>query len=73
MCLEALAWTIEDDARRAATLLGAAESIGASIGGSPLFLPNLLAHHDECERRARLVLGDDRFSAAHREGRDLGL
>ncbi|RYE42449.1 MAG: protein kinase [Hyphomicrobiales bacterium] len=73
MCLEALAWTIEDDARRAAILLGAAESIGASIGGSPLFLPNLLAHHDECERRSRIALGEDRFSAAHREGRDLGL
>jgi non-specific serine/threonine protein kinase len=40
-CLETLAWTCdEDNAQRAATLMGAAEALGQSVGSSTaIFLP----------------------------------
>jgi predicted ATPase/DNA-binding CsgD family transcriptional regulator len=69
-CLAALAWIAggEGDPRRAATLLGAAEALARDVDSPVVALPNLLASHQECERNARQVLGDQGFLAAFRHG-----
>jgi non-specific serine/threonine protein kinase len=71
VCLEALAWIAGErhNPERAATLLGAAEALGHSVGRSAAVLfPNLLAYHDQCERLTRRALGARAFEAAHRRG-----
>ncbi|KAF0957257.1 protein kinase domain-containing protein [Rhodococcus sp. T7] len=70
VALEALAWIAadQDNARRAAVLLGAAEALGRSVGSSPVLYPNLLTHHEDCERLTRRALGERAFEAARREG-----
>ncbi|MFE7721381.1 protein kinase [Nocardia rhizosphaerihabitans] len=72
--LEALAWiaSAEDGARRAATLMGAAEALGHAMGSSSVLFPTLLARHEDCERLTRTALGVRAFKAAHREGTLLG-
>ncbi|TQC47850.1 protein kinase, partial [Rhodococcus sp. WS4] len=71
--LEAWAWIVADqDARRAAVLLGAAEALGRSVGSSPVMFDNLFVRHEECERQARRALGKQAFEAARREGAALG-
>jgi serine/threonine-protein kinase PknK len=73
-CLEALAWVAraKNDPRRAVVLMAAAQKLGNWIGVSPAVLPDLAVFHDECERRARLVLADDEFEAARRQGAAMG-
>ncbi|GAA4470872.1 hypothetical protein GCM10023094_00520 [Rhodococcus olei] len=74
-CLEALAWIVsaEGSARRAAVLLGAAQALVRVTGASTVVFPNLLVHHEECERTTRRALGPRAFEAAHREGGSLDL
>ncbi|MGW4774911.1 protein kinase domain-containing protein [Nocardia sp. NPDC004278] len=70
ICLEALAWiaTEQRHARRAATLLGAADTL-SRIGASAVsLLPNMLVYHEEFTRRSREMLGARAFEAAHQEG-----
>ncbi|MEU0505986.1 protein kinase [Nocardia sp. NPDC005998] len=70
ICLEALAWiaTEQRHARRAATLLGAADTL-SHIGASAVsMLPNMLVYHEEFTRRSREMLGARAFEAAHQEG-----
>ncbi|MFE5702786.1 protein kinase [Rhodococcus koreensis] len=68
-CLETLAWTCdEDNAKRAATLMGAAEALGQSVGSSTAIFPALVIYHEECERQTRQALGQRTFEAAHRDG-----
>ncbi|SEB37398.1 non-specific serine/threonine protein kinase [Rhodococcus jostii] len=75
MCLESLAWIAggEDDAQRAAILMGAAEALGNVAGSSPTFLPHLLFYHDDCVQTSRRVLGENAFATAWREGNELAL
>ncbi|MGW4339706.1 protein kinase domain-containing protein [Rhodococcus koreensis] len=75
MCLEALAWLAadSDDGRRAALLLAAASTLGDTAGSSPVFLPNLIGHHDDSIRYARQLIGDEAFDAAYREGKSLSV
>jgi predicted ATPase/DNA-binding CsgD family transcriptional regulator len=74
LSVEVLAWiaAAAHRPRRAATLLGAADSlwteIGSSIGGYRYLEPD----HRECERRARAELGDDAFGEAFGLGRGFG-
>ncbi|MGW5149604.1 protein kinase domain-containing protein [Rhodococcus koreensis] len=74
-CLEALAWIVctEGSERRAAVLLGAAHALDQVTGTSTALIPNLLVHHDECERDARRALGGRVYEAAHRAGGALDL
>ncbi|MFC0449213.1 protein kinase domain-containing protein [Rhodococcus jostii] len=75
MCLETLAWIAAADgsARRAVVLMGAAQSLGKMASTSTVVYPNLLVHHEECERNTRRALGQRIFEAAHREGGSLNL
>ncbi|MDI9978923.1 protein kinase [Rhodococcus sp. IEGM 1307] len=74
-CLEALAWiTCEvHDAQRATVLMGAADGVARSMGGTAIIHSHLIAYHQNVERKARQELGDKAFGAAHRKGEQLGL
>lgn len=67
--LELLAWMAAEmqDAPRAAVLLGAAYGLGHAIGSSIMF-PQMAAYHEECERRARDLLGRRGYESSYREG-----
>jgi predicted ATPase len=69
-CLEALAWIAgaKDEPSRAASLMASAEALGNSVGVSATVLPDLAVFHDQCDRRARDVLGAEAFAIAHRQG-----
>ncbi|MFF3567656.1 protein kinase [Nocardia jiangxiensis] len=71
--LEALAWIAREqqDAERAATLLGAAASLRGVTGGTTVLFPHLLVHHETCERLTREMLGKRAFTAARRKGQAL--
>jgi predicted ATPase/DNA-binding CsgD family transcriptional regulator len=69
--LEVMAWCSADldDPKRAAVLLGAAESVWASTGA---VLPaRLVPRRDECERRIAAELGSDAYLSLRSEGRSL--
>jgi predicted ATPase/DNA-binding CsgD family transcriptional regulator len=69
LCMEALAWIAgsQNDAQRAAVLLGAAAESWQELSGS---LPKpLLNHHARCRASARQALGADAFDAAYAQGR----
>ncbi len=53
--------------------MGAAQSLGKMASTSTVVYPNLLVHHEECERNTRRALGQRIFEAAHREGGSLNL
>ncbi|MEV5834462.1 protein kinase [Nocardia sp. NPDC052112] len=69
-CLETLAWILADqhNARRAAVLMGAADSLGRVTGGSALMFRDLYVYRDECLRFSRGALGEREFEAARQEG-----
>ncbi|MGW0044987.1 protein kinase domain-containing protein [Rhodococcus sp. NPDC003348] len=69
VCLEVLAWVslADGDTGRTATLLGAAQAQGHA-GGSVVVVPNMRAHHDDCENRARSALGQKVFEEMHDQG-----
>lgn len=71
--LEGLAWIAAEkgDHRRAAALMAAADTLGRTVGVSPVVLPHLLIFHEECERCASEALGAEEFEAARQEGRSL--
>ncbi|MFD4179809.1 protein kinase [Rhodococcus sp. NPDC058514] len=72
--LEVLAWIAagEQNARRAAVMLGAAEELGRSVDSNAVVFPAMRVHHEECERTSRFVLGKRGFEEARREGGRLG-
>jgi predicted ATPase len=72
-CLEALAWIAaqEHDPRRAATLLGAVESLSQATGTPTATFLDLLAYHDQYERQIRRELGEQAFQAAFGHGMGL--
>lgn len=67
---EVLAWIAAEDgdARRAAVLLGIAEQLGRSLGGSGIVFSALSKYHEECEHRAVQVLGTKAYKAERRNG-----
>jgi non-specific serine/threonine protein kinase len=69
-----LAWVAAEkaDYRRAAVLMGAAQTLGSAVGASTVVLPHLLDFHLECDHRARKGLGADEFEAARQEGCSFG-
>jgi predicted ATPase/DNA-binding CsgD family transcriptional regulator len=68
--LQTVAWIAAEqhDPRRAAKLLGAAESLSRSMGIPTATFPNLLAHHRQCDRQARCQLGNQAFEVAFQQG-----
>ncbi|MGW4336976.1 protein kinase domain-containing protein [Rhodococcus koreensis] len=74
-CLEALAWIAAktDRAEHAAQLMGAAEGLWESAGSTPVHIPGLRIHHDECARRAQDTLSSKRFDDAFHAGRHMTL
>jgi serine/threonine-protein kinase PknK len=71
--LEALAWVAAADGEpaRAVGLMGAAETVGRSVGNYVFLFPNLPVFHEECERGARDALDVQAYEAAREEGRSL--
>ncbi|MGA6204141.1 protein kinase domain-containing protein [Nocardia testacea] len=74
MVLETMAWIAgaQDGARRAAVLLGAAQTLSQLAGASALLFPNSAVQHEDCERTARHTLGRQAFEIAHHKGVLLG-
>jgi non-specific serine/threonine protein kinase len=72
-CLKGLAWIAEEagQARRAAVLMAAAETLGRTVGASTVVLPYLVEYQGECERRTREELEPEEFEAARLEGDSL--
>lgn len=75
LCLEALAWTAAaaGNAERAAVLMGAAQGVWPEGTEMTTVFRNVLPFHQECELATRRDLGDRRFGAAHRRGRDMSM
>jgi serine/threonine-protein kinase PknK len=71
--IEALAWIAAEEGKpaRAAALMGAAETVGRTVGNYVFLFPNLPVFHEECDRRTRDALDAHAFEAAHEEGRSL--
>jgi DNA-binding CsgD family transcriptional regulator len=59
------------DPRRAAILLGAAESLAQTMGAPTAAFPDLLTYHDQCERQIRRELGEKEFQAVFQHGKGL--
>ncbi|MBC2642603.1 MULTISPECIES: protein kinase domain-containing protein [unclassified Rhodococcus (in: high G+C Gram-positive bacteria)] len=73
-CVEVFAWIAgSDDPKRAGTLMGAAEALGRTAGSAAVFVPDLLAYHEECERTARRILTAHAFDAARQRGSAMDL
>lgn len=74
VCLEALAWISfeQNDALRAAVLMGAADGLAQTLGSSPVIQSNLIVYHEDCEQKTRQKLGDSAFRAAHHRGEQFG-
>nr|WP_218681017.1 protein kinase [Rhodococcus qingshengii] len=73
-CIELLAWIVSfSEPVRASTLMGAAEALGRTAGSSAVFIPNLLVHHDECERETRRALTATGFEKARKHGMGMAL
>ncbi|MFD9668503.1 protein kinase [Rhodococcus sp. NPDC059968] len=72
-CLQTLAWIAAErrDARRAAVLLGAAETLWQAMGSPTMQFPNLRRYQKECERRVQAMLGGRGFEAESARGRSL--
>ncbi|MFE3058789.1 protein kinase [Nocardia sp. NPDC059239] len=67
---EALAWIAAErhEVRRAAVLLGAAETLSRAVGSPTVLFPNLLVYHEACTQRARETLGTRAFETALHAG-----
>ncbi|MFD1814956.1 ATP-binding protein [Rhodococcus gannanensis] len=72
-CIEVLAWIAAADGRyrRAAVLMGAAQTRSQAVGSPTVLVPNVLVHHEEAEKRTRDALADSVFESAFRQGRNL--
>ncbi|MFE3054095.1 response regulator transcription factor [Nocardia sp. NPDC059239] len=69
-CMEALAWVTagQHPDRRAAVLMGAADSLASVASSSAFVFPVLLAQRNDCVRSSREALGARAFEAARQEG-----
>jgi predicted ATPase/DNA-binding NarL/FixJ family response regulator len=73
LCLEVLAWITADQHRhrRAATLLGAADTLWTDVGASITSFGHFIGHRMACERQTRDALGEAAFADAYHHGRVL--
>jgi predicted ATPase/DNA-binding CsgD family transcriptional regulator len=73
MCIEAAAWAGAGRQRYelAATLLGAADALLATIGTPIKTVGYMIDGHEACERQTRAGLGDAAFTAAFTQGQTL--
>jgi predicted ATPase/DNA-binding NarL/FixJ family response regulator len=73
LCLELLTWITADQQRdrRAATLLGAADTLWTDVGTSITAYQHFVGHRDSSERRIRDALGDTAFADAVHDGQAL--
>jgi non-specific serine/threonine protein kinase len=71
--LEVLAWIAAEDGKpeRAVVLMGAAETVGRTVGNYVFLYPNLTVFHDECDRRAHDQIDPEAFQTAREQGRSL--
>ncbi|MCC3312352.1 protein kinase domain-containing protein [Nocardia africana] len=69
-CTETLAWVVceHHDHRRAAVLMGAADSLVSVAGSAAFVFPDLLTHRTDCVRDSREALGERAFETALGEG-----
>ncbi|PSR70192.1 protein kinase [Nocardia sp. MDA0666] len=69
-CTETLAWVVSEqrDHRRAAVLMGAADSLVSVAGSAAFVFPDLLRHRTDCVRDSREALGERAFETALAEG-----
>ena len=51
--------------------MGAADTVGRTVGNYVFLFPNLPAFHDECDRRTRDALDPEAYAAAREESRSL--
>ena len=74
LCLQGMAWIAvgDNNARRAAVLMGASEEVSRSVGSSTVQFPGMLVYQDACEDEVRRMLGERAFAAARRKGGALG-
>ncbi len=72
-CLEVLAWITAEQHhhRRAATLLGAADTPSTDVGAPITAYWFMVGYHDACERQIRDALGDAAFTDAFGQGQAL--
>ena len=70
-CIEVLSWIAVDEGahRRAARLMGAAETLAKTAASPSAIYPNLRVQHARFEQKARRVIGDRAFEAEFRDGR----
>ncbi|WP_227983265.1 ATP-binding protein [Nocardia spumae] len=69
-CLEMLAWIAAEqhNPRRAAVLMGAADSLGRAVGGSPFMFQELRSYREKCASSSRAALGVRAFDTAGADG-----
>ncbi|WP_260684189.1 LuxR C-terminal-related transcriptional regulator [Rhodococcus sp. KBS0724] len=73
-CLEELAWTLVDgDAKLAATLMGAADTLFAATGSPMATFGSMVAYHEAGALDARNKIGDKDFQQAFDHGKVLTL
>lgn len=70
VALEVLAWIAgkTQHTERAVVLMGAAETLCAEVGSSPILFRELRGDHEDCERLARRELGEQVFDSVRRKG-----
>ncbi|MFC5729337.1 MULTISPECIES: helix-turn-helix transcriptional regulator [Nocardioides] len=74
LCLEALAWMhTREDPRRAARLLGAADTLWTMIATSLEAIPGLFPLRQDSEKSAREAMGSEPFTASYAEGTAIDL
>jgi predicted ATPase/DNA-binding CsgD family transcriptional regulator len=74
LCLEALAWMhTREHPRRAARLLGAADTLWTLMGTSLEAVPGLFPLRQDSEKSAREALGSELFTASYAEGAEKDL
>ncbi|WP_062996836.1 protein kinase domain-containing protein [Nocardia mikamii] len=72
--LESLAWVVaDDDAERAAVLLGAVDNLWPARSSGTTIFPAIPPFHRECEQTARRVLGGRKFDPAFRRGQKMDM
>jgi predicted ATPase len=69
-CFEVLAWVARanDDCRRAAILMAAADKLGRRVGSATTLLPHLNVFHEECACGIRETLDTEEFDVLNHEG-----
>ncbi|MDV8070716.1 LuxR C-terminal-related transcriptional regulator [Rhodococcus sp. IEGM 1366] len=69
-CIEVLSWVAAEEGapRRAAKLMGAAQTLSQTVCGSGVIYPQLPVQHSLFEQKIRQTLGDRAFTEEFREG-----